>query len=118
MSRRQTWGRGRDNAAEFQVMVRCRGDRLIGASVGVPTDWPSIDLQDSLKIISRPGPGAGLLVAFTAERGSLGPYQCPNHKDGHRIDGQRLRDAIARLSQPGAPRVRGKAPSIDVVELT
>jgi hypothetical protein len=71
MSRRRTWGHGRQDH-EIQVMVRCRGNRFIGAGVAVPTDWPGVDLQDSLRIAIRGG-----VVEFTAERGPLGPIGAP-----------------------------------------
>ena len=91
-------------------MVRCHRKRFIGASVAVPTDWPGIDLRDSLRITL--GSRVGVVEEFTSERGPLGPYQCSNHNDGHRVDGQLLRDAIDELRPPAKPPGRGKVPSI------
>ena len=107
MSRRQTWGRdARSDAAEIQVMVRCRSNRLIGASLAEGK-------LVLIRIFSPPGISTQLLNYVTAGSGPLGPYKCPNHKEGHKIDGARLREVIYRLSPPGRTK-RGKVPSIDI----
>ena len=107
MSRRQTWGRdARSDAAQIQVMVRCRGNRVIGA-------WVQ-EGQLHLIRISPPGISARLLNYVTSAPGLLGAYPCPNHEEGHRIDGARLRDVVYRRGPPGRTKTRGKAPSIDI----
>ena len=107
MSRRQTWGRdARSDAAEIQVMVRCQGNRLIGASLAEGK-------LVLIRIFSPPGISTRLLNYLTAGSGPLGPYKGPNHKEGHKIDGARLREVIYRLSPPGRTK-RGKVPSIDI----
>ena len=107
MSRRQTWGRdARSDAAEIQVMVRCQGKRVIGAV-----------LQAGDLYLIRISPRAistRLLNYVTSAPGLLGTYPCPNHKEGHRIDGARLRGVIYRLSPSGRTKKRGKAPSTDI----
>ena len=109
MSRRQTWGHdARSDAAEIQVMVRCQGNRVIGAGL-------EADRLHLLRIFSPPGISTQLLNYVTeVESGPIGLYPCPNHKEGHTIDGARLRVAIYRLSPPGRTKKRGKAPSIDI----
>jgi hypothetical protein len=107
VSRRQTWGRdARSDAAEIQVMVRCQGNRVIGAGL-------QADRLHLLRIFSPPAISTRLLNYVTAGSGPLGPYKCPNHKEGHKIDGARLREVIYRLSPPGRTK-RGKVPSIDI----
>jgi hypothetical protein len=112
VSSRQTWDRdARSDAAEIQVMVRCQGNRVLGAG-----------LQDGLlhltQIFNPPAKYTRLytrlLDNFALESEPLGPYKCPNHKEGHRVDGARLRDAVYRLSPSGRPKKRGKAPSVDI----
>jgi hypothetical protein len=108
MSKRRTWGPDdRSASPEIQLMVRCQGNRWVGAG-----------LQDGLLYVTRIFTASindiHLVNDFTTYTGPLGPYQCPNHKGGHRIDGQRLRNAIYRLGPPGKPRKRGKVPSIDI----
>ena len=107
MSRRQTWGRdARSDAAEIQVMVRCQGNRVIGAG-----------LQAGELYLIRISPRAistRLLNYVTSAPGLLGTYPCPNHKEGHRIDGARLRGVIYRLSPSGRTKKRGKVPHVDI----
>ena len=107
MSRRQTWGRdARSDAAEIQVMVRCQGNRVIGAG-----------LQAGQLYLIRISPRAistRLLNYVTSAPGPLGAYPCPNHEEGHRIDGDRLREAIYRLSPSGRTKKRGKVPHVDI----
>jgi hypothetical protein len=55
-----------------------------------------------------------LLNYVTSAPGLIGAYPCPNHKEGHRIDGDRLREAIHRLSPPGRTKKRGKEPNVDI----
>jgi hypothetical protein len=110
VSRRQTWGRdARSDATEIQVMVRCQGNRVIGA--GLQEGWLHLTQISNLPVRVR---GIGLLNNFTWESGPLGPYQCPHHKEGHRIDGARLREVIYRLSPSGRTKKRGKVPSVDI----
>jgi hypothetical protein len=90
-------------------MLRCQGNRILGAGLQ-DSYWLHLTQIFDLNIQTS----TGLLNSFTAESGPLGPYQCPNHKDGHTIDGGRVRDAIYRLSPSGKPRSRGKVPSIDI----
>jgi hypothetical protein len=107
VSRRQTWGRdARSDAAEIQVMVRCQGNRVIGA-------WVQ-EGQVHLIRISPPAISTRLLNYVTSAPGLLGAYPCPNHKEGHRIDGARLREAIYRLSPSGRTKKRGKVPHVDI----
>jgi hypothetical protein len=112
VSRRQTWGRdARSDAPEVQVMVRCQGNRVIGAG-----------LQDGLlhltQIFNPPAKYTRLYTRLldncTCESEPLGPYKCPNHKEGHRIDGASLRVVIYRLSPSGRTKKRGKVPSVDI----
>jgi hypothetical protein len=107
VSRRQTWGRdARSDAAEIQVMVRCQGNRVIGAG-----------LQAGELYLIRISPRAistRLLNYVTSAPGLLGTYPCPNHKEGHRIDGARLRGVIYRLSPSGRTKKRGKVPHVDI----
>ena len=108
MSRRQTWGRdARSDAAEIQVMVRCQGNRVIGAGL-------QADRLHLLRIFSPPAISTRLLNYVTSAPGLLGTYPCPNHKEGHRIDGARLRGVIYRLSPSGRTKKRGKPPSVDI----
>jgi hypothetical protein len=109
VSRRQTWGHdARSDASEIQVMVRCRSNRLIGASL----EERKLVL---IRIFSPPGISTQLLNYVTeVESGPIGLYPCPNHKEGHTIDAARLRDAIYRLSPSGRTKKRGKAPSTDI----
>jgi hypothetical protein len=109
VSRRQTWGRdARYDASESQVMVRCRSNRLIGASL-------EEGMLVLIRIFSPPGISTHLLNYVTeVESGPIGLYPCPNHKEGHTIDAARLREAIYRLSLQGGMKKRGKAPSTDV----
>jgi hypothetical protein len=108
VSRRQTWGReARSDASEIQVIVRCQGNRIIGAG-----------LQDGLlhltQIFNPPAKYTKLytrvLDNFTLES----EHKCPNHKKGHRVDGTRLRGVIYRLSPQGSTKRRGKVPSVDI----
>jgi hypothetical protein len=106
MSRRRTWGpEDPSDSREIQLHVRCRRNRFVGAG-----------LQDGsvyvTRIFTAPIKDIHLATDFTMVEGV--PYHCPNHKDGHRLDEQRLRDAIYRLAPPGKPRKRGKVPSIDI----
>ncbi len=124
MSRRQTWGRdARSDAAEIQVMVRCQGNRVIGA--GLKAEWLHLTRIFSRRAVGTrllpPAVGTRLLHEFTREYGPpgpyevpLGPFECPNHKEGHRIDGVRLREVIYRLSPSGRTNKRGKVPSVDI----
>ena len=109
MSRRQTWDRDApSDADEIQVMVRCQGNRLIGASL-------QAGKLQLIRIFSPPGISTQLLNYVTdVESGPVGTYPCPNHKEGHTIDAGRLREAIYRLSPQGGTKKRGKAPSTDV----
>jgi hypothetical protein len=109
VSRRQTWDRdARSDASETQLMVRCRSNRLISASL-------QAGKLQLIRIFSPPGISTQLLNYVTeVESGPLGTYQCPNHKEGHTIDAARLREAIYRLSPQGGTKKRGKAPSTDV----
>ena len=107
MSRRQTWGRDAPtDTAKIQVMVRCQRNRVIGA-------WVQ-EGQVQLTRISPPGISTRLLNYVTSAPGLLGTYPCPNHKEGHRIDGARLRGVIYRLSPSGRTKKRGKPPSVDI----
>jgi hypothetical protein len=107
VSRRKTWGRdAHSDAAEIQVMVRCQDNRVIGA-------WVEAG-EVQLTRISPPGISSRLLNYVTSAPGLLGSFPCPNHKEGHRIDGDRLRDAIYRLSPSGRTKKRGKPPSVDI----
>jgi hypothetical protein len=109
VSRRQTWGHdARTDAAEIQVMVRCQGNRLIGASLAEGK-------LVLIRIFSPPGISTQLLNYVTeVESGPIGIYPCPNHKEGHTVDAAPLRDAIYRLSPSGRTKKRGKAPSTDI----
>jgi hypothetical protein len=107
VSRRQTWGRdARSDADKIQVQVRCQGNRVIGASVQ--------EGQLYLIRISPRGISTRLLNYVTSAPGLVGAYPCPNHKEGHRIDGARLREVIYRLSPPGRTEKRGKVPHVDI----
>jgi hypothetical protein len=109
MSRRQTWGRdARSDTAEIQVMVRCQGNRVIGAGLQAGKLYLK-------RIFSPPGISTQLLNYVTeVESGPIGTYPCPNHKEGHTIDAARLREAIYRLSPQGGTKKRGKPPSTGV----
>jgi hypothetical protein len=109
VSRRQTWGRdARSDAAEIQVMVRCQGNRVIGASLAEGK-------LVLIRIFGPPGISTQLLNYVTeVESGPIGLYPCPNHKEGHTIDAAPLRDAIYRLNPSGRTKKRGKAPSTDI----
>jgi hypothetical protein len=108
VSRRQTWGRdARSDAPEIQVMVRCQGNRVIGAGL-------QAERLHLIRIFSPPAISTRLLNYVTWVSGPLGPYRCPNHEEGHRIDGARLREVIYRLSPQGRTKKRGKAPSVDI----
>jgi hypothetical protein len=107
VSRRQTWGRdARSDAAEIQVMVRCQDNRVIGA-------WVQAGELYLIRISPR-AISTRLLNYVTSAPGLLGTYPCPNHKEGHRIDGARLRGVIYRLSPSGRTKKRGKVPHVDI----
>jgi hypothetical protein len=107
MSRRQTWGRdAHSDADKIQVMVRCQGNRIIGA-------WVQ-EGQVYLVRISPRGISTRLLNYVPSATGLLGTFPCPNHKEGHGIDGDRLCEVIYRLSPQGRRTKRGKEPSVDI----
>jgi hypothetical protein len=107
VSRRPTWGRdAHSDASEIQVMVRCQGNRIIGALVQ--------EGQVCLIRISPRGISTRLLNYVPSATGLLGTFPCPNHKEGHRIDGDRLGEVIYRLSPHGRRTKRGKEPSVDI----
>jgi hypothetical protein len=107
VSRRQTWGRDApSDAAKIQVMVRCQDNRVIGAWVHAG--------QVHLTRISPPAISTRLLNYVTSAPGLLGAFPCPNHEEGHKIDGDRLREAIYRRSPQGRTKKRGKVPSVDI----
>jgi hypothetical protein len=107
VSRRQTWGRDAPpDDAKIQVRVRCQGNRVIGA-------WLE-EGQVHLTRISPPAISTRLLNYVTPAPGLLGVFPCPNHEEGHKIDGDRLREVIYRLSPSGRTKKRGKPPSVDI----
>jgi hypothetical protein len=111
VSRRRTWvDDDRADGPEHQLRLRCQGNRIL--SVGLQDMYLYIThIRARPRIINS---SAGLLIDVIAESGPLGPYSCPNHNDGHTIDGGRVRDAIYRLSLPGKKRAQGKVPSLDI----
>jgi hypothetical protein len=120
VSSRQTWDRDAPtDTAKIQVMVRCQVNRVIGA--GLQDRWLHMTVIFSRRAVGNRllPPGTRLSHEFTRESGRyevvpLGPYECPNHKEGHRIDGARLREVIYRLSPRGRTKKRGKVPSVDI----
>jgi len=109
---RHTWGRERAEADDFGLVVRCQGRRILGIRHGIVGDewWPAIDWLKA----GDPNP-------FVVSIGRDGPEptrtrwgfscRCPNHRDGHSIDEERLADAVTRLCRPG------KVASIDIREV-
>jgi len=80
MSRRRTWGPDdRSDSREVQLLVRCEGNRWLGA--GLLDGYLRLT-----RIFTATINGIHLVNDFTTlESVPLGPYQCPNHKDGHRM---------------------------------
>jgi hypothetical protein len=99
-------------------MVRCEGNRYIGAGVQAPDFAGDVQPAGEWLVITRIVPvresSRSLLFEFTRDCGPFGPYYCANHTEGHTLDGGLLREEIRRLSLPGKPGRRGKVPSIDI----
>ena len=129
MTRRTSWKRDRGDAYDLRLVVRCQRRRFLGVGMGEPA--PIITLSETVRA-PRGGVTEELSAAF--QRGEHGPrpwvsyggldgvelpgerfgpwsYPCPNHRDGHKVDGVRLRDAIVRLCRPG------RIANIDVAEV-
>jgi hypothetical protein len=108
MNRRRTWKP--DPGENYRLIVRCRGRRILGVGQGEPA--PIIFLGNAAYAYALDGTRLALRGGheWAPQR-----CECPNHHDGHRIDGSRLRNAINRLCPPG--KIGTASIDVDHVEL-
>lgn len=92
------------------VIVRCKGRRILAADLGDPApltfahrgEWATYELRGQRFAPDRAAGNPGGRVA------SSRLVECPNHHEGHVIDGVKLRevlDVMTRHAEPAAVEV-------------
>jgi hypothetical protein len=108
MTKRRLWKP--DQSEEYRLLVRCRGRRIAGVSVG-PAGNLLVSYLHTVPIANiRVTNRLVIMPLLDRDHEQIGPCPCPNHKTGHMIGSDRLRDTFKRLCPPG----KIKTASIDV----
>jgi hypothetical protein len=108
VTRRRRWNAERADTYDLRLVVRCRNRRFLGVGIGEPAPLIAIKEARRLPIRSDDEPTAGQVFHAQVLDGNLfdgsaetSTYECPDHPNGHLVDGERLRSAIYRLCRPG-----------------